>query len=474
MAHLALWTLLQSGQGVDALPALATPRSLPESPTFTVDGSDDQQEGCHCSKATTLLRALHIEGLPPTMTAAELSTLMAPYGNVQYAEAAPEAVKNESGELVRRLHCYVVFTDHAGACQARRILQLTEQAAVLAGAADVMRVRFCKPQNVTALCTPTFRAFVTAQWAQSAAVAKASPEYKKALCRVNALFVSKLHQHITTARLNSLFGKFGPMIACEVQYHSDGRSAGHGVVIYETIEDAEKALMGTNGYRLEGRTIEVTPLRLKKLPSKLEHLKHKIKRQPLSGDMSGSEDGSGSIPACSPKSIIGTPPTPAATAAALMGLNRHHQQQHAAAAAAAAAIQMQQGIMQGLQQQLLLQQVQQQMAVQAHMAAAAAAAQAQMAPQVPCSMAAAAAAAAAVGMGPGMSGPSSAQHAAMMRAAAAGMGPMGPGGAMAGMPYGAPGGPRPGAPYPSFDGMHPLVKPNGEVVPPGLDLSFIS
>lgn len=134
-----------------------------------------------------------------------------------HLQAAPEAVKNESGELVRRLHCYVVFTDHAGACQARRILQLTEQAAVLAGAADVMRVRFCKPQNVTALCTPTFRAFVTAQWAQSAAVAKASPEYKKALCRVNALFVSKLHQHITTARLNSLFGKFGPMIACEVR-----------------------------------------------------------------------------------------------------------------------------------------------------------------------------------------------------------------------------------------------------------------
>jgi hypothetical protein len=166
-------------------------------------------------------------------------------------------VTNESGELVRKLHCYVVFTDHAGACQAKHVLRLTETAAVLAGAADVMRVRFCKPQNVTALCTPTFRTFVTAQWAQSAAVAKASPEYKKALCRVNALFVSKLHQHITTARLNSLFGKFGPMIACEVQYHSDGRSAGHGVVIYETIEDAEKALVGTNGYRLEGRTIEV-------------------------------------------------------------------------------------------------------------------------------------------------------------------------------------------------------------------------
>lgn len=75
-----------------------------------------------------------------------------------------------------------------------------------------------------------------------------------------------------------------------MQYHSDGRSAGHGVVIYETIEDAEKALAGTNGYRLEGRTIEVTPLRLKKLPSKLEHLKNRIKRQPVSGDQL-SDDG---------------------------------------------------------------------------------------------------------------------------------------------------------------------------------------
>jgi hypothetical protein len=81
-------------------------------------------------------------------------------------------------------------------------------------------VRFCKPQNVVPLCTPTFRAFVTAQWAQAAAAAKASPDYKKASCKVNALFVSKLHQHITTARLTSLFGKFGKMLACEVRSSS--------------------------------------------------------------------------------------------------------------------------------------------------------------------------------------------------------------------------------------------------------------
>ncbi len=55
----------------------------------------------------------------------------------------------------------------------------------------------------------------------------------------------------------------------QVQYHSDGRSAGHAVVIYETIEDAEASLASCNGYRLEGRAIEVTPLRLKKLPSKV-------------------------------------------------------------------------------------------------------------------------------------------------------------------------------------------------------------
>lgn len=33
-----------------------------------------------------MLRALHIEGLPASMTAAELSALMSPYGDVQYAE----------------------------------------------------------------------------------------------------------------------------------------------------------------------------------------------------------------------------------------------------------------------------------------------------------------------------------------------------------------------------------------------------
>jgi hypothetical protein len=367
-------------------------------------------------------------------------------------QAAPEAIKGENGELVRKLHCYVVFTDHAGACAAKRVL--IEQAAAVG--ADLLRVRFCKPQHVAALCTPTFRAFVMAQWGQCAALAKAHPEYKKASCKVNALFVSKLHQHVTTARLTSLFGKFGKMLACEVrrrgwvrvaccsrqdsnsswrhaswlthppalcthtpaaappqqqvQYHSDGRSAGHGVVIYETIEDAEKALAGTNGYRLEGRTIEVTPLRLKKLPSKLEHMKHRIKRQPLAGgEMSGSEDGSGSFPACSPKSLVSTPPTPAAaSAAALMGLNHHQQHQQQAAAAAAAALQLQQGFMQGLQHQMLMQQVQQQMAVQAHMAAAAAAAQARMPPPPPHAAAAAAmaaAAAAAMGSGGGAGGP---------------------------------------------------------------------
>lgn len=129
-------------------------------------------------------------------------------------QAAPEAVKDDSGEFTRRLHCYVVFTDHLNACQAKQMLQprFPDQP----GAADALRVRFCKPQNVVPLCTPTFRAFVTAQWTQAAAAAKACPEYKKASCKVNALFVSKLHQHITTARLNSLFGKFGKMLACEV------------------------------------------------------------------------------------------------------------------------------------------------------------------------------------------------------------------------------------------------------------------
>lgn len=42
------------------------------------------------SKSMGMLRSLHIEGLPPTMTAAELSQLMAPYGCVQYAEVSTQ------------------------------------------------------------------------------------------------------------------------------------------------------------------------------------------------------------------------------------------------------------------------------------------------------------------------------------------------------------------------------------------------
>lgn len=136
-------------------------------------------------------------------------------------QAAPEIVNDvQSGMVVgRKLHCYVVFTEHIGACAAKRQLQ---PKAPENGATQnqTIRVRFAKPQSVVPSCTPAFRAFMSAQWAQATAVAKASPDYKKPGCKVNALFVSKLHQHITNARLTSLFGRFGRMIACEVRNSS--------------------------------------------------------------------------------------------------------------------------------------------------------------------------------------------------------------------------------------------------------------
>jgi len=269
---------------------------------------------------------------------------MSVYGQVQYAEAAPDVVKDENGMVVgRKLHCYVVFSDHLGACLAKKAL-MPKAPDNSTPKDQALRVRFAKPQCVVPACTPAFRDFVTAQWSRVTAAVKASPELKKPGCKINALFISKLHQHITSARLASLFGKFGKMIACEVQYHSDGRSAGHGVIIYETIEDAEKALLATNGYRLEGRTIEVTPLRLKKLPSKLEHLKNRIKRQPLSAEGSGSEDGSSFGSSCSsvgglasPLAHMGAHPGLPMHMAAGMGMATHAHAAHAHAAAAAAA-----------------------------------------------------------------------------------------------------------------------------------------
>eukprot|EP00878_Enallax_costatus_P013343 GHUV01013950.1.p2 GENE.GHUV01013950.1~~GHUV01013950.1.p2 ORF type:complete len:198 (+),score=63.09 GHUV01013950.1:1032-1625(+) len=107
--------------------------------------------------------------------------------------------------------------------------------------------------------------------------------------------------------------------------------------------------------------IEVTPLRLKKLPSKLEHLKDRIKRQAVPGEASGSEDGTASMPDCTPRSSRGTPGTSAAEAPAAAGCVRQWplpQQQLQQAAAGPAA---------QLVQQIMFQQIQQQMWMQASM-----------------------------------------------------------------------------------------------------------
>jgi hypothetical protein len=235
-----------------------------------------------------------------------------------------------------------------------------------------------------------------------------------------------------------------------VQYHSDGRSAGHGVVIYETIEDAERALLATNGYRLEGRAIEVTPLRLKKLPSKLEHLKGRIMRLPCSADGSCSEDGSSvscatlSTPRMSGAgSLQGAATTPLAAAAAM--------------AAAAAAQTHGQMPLAALEQQINM----------AAAAAAAAAANMNMSMAAANNMNMAAAAHHfAAGMPPNLAGmglplpPSAAAAAAALN--------------MAGLPmpgYGMPMGMPPGMPF-GFHGPHGRAP--GEGVPPGLDLSFLA
>jgi hypothetical protein len=91
---------------------------------------------CSCTAPVSLLRALHVEGLPLGTTAARASDLLSPYGSVQYAEAAPEAGPGGAGPA-RRLHCYVVFRDHAGACRAwhglRALMRRSEPTAAASG-----------------------------------------------------------------------------------------------------------------------------------------------------------------------------------------------------------------------------------------------------------------------------------------------------------------------------------------------------
>lgn len=281
------------------LPALHT-QSLPTAsflPVLTAPNAVNLPVGssCSCCEPVGELHILHFDDCPLTTTAAALGSLLSVIGPVHYCEVAQEVVQREFGPPIgRQAHGYAVFADHSTACQAKaRLEEVSSLLSTCSGTTTTFRVNFCRPMDLVESCTLGLKAMVLQSWERAVALA-ARPEIKpKQSSKVNALFVSRLHQQVTNNKLRVVFGKFGKLLACEVQYHSDGRSAGHGVIIFETIEAAEAALVALRGARVEGRHIEVTQLRMKKLPSKMEHLKGLIKRVP---SLSPGSSPSPSIP----------------------------------------------------------------------------------------------------------------------------------------------------------------------------------
>ena len=62
---------------------------------------------------------------------------------------------------------------------------------------------------------------------------------------------------VTWRELKDLFRSAGPIVRADVQQTPDGRSRGNGIVTYETVDDAQRAVDKYHGYDWMGRRIEI-------------------------------------------------------------------------------------------------------------------------------------------------------------------------------------------------------------------------
>lgn len=73
------------------------------------------------------------------------------------------------------------------------------------------------------------------------------------------LFVGHLPNSVTDSMLHGLFSHYGHVKQAEVMKHRDsGATRGFGFVHMETREQAATAIASLNGYRVEGRTLQVS------------------------------------------------------------------------------------------------------------------------------------------------------------------------------------------------------------------------
>ncbi|KAJ3268784.1 hypothetical protein HDV01_002298 [Terramyces sp. JEL0728] len=81
--------------------------------------------------------------------------------------------------------------------------------------------------------------------------------YKPREAKNNQLFVGNLPYKVVWQDLKDLFRDIGKIVRADIINDRDGRSRGMGVVVFETEEEAKKAIDSFDQYEWEGRRIEV-------------------------------------------------------------------------------------------------------------------------------------------------------------------------------------------------------------------------
>lgn len=82
-------------------------------------------------------------------------------------------------------------------------------------------------------------------------------ETKKQRPPLAKLFVNNLPTKVENSELNDLFSEYGYLTKCKLIYDDFGRPKGRAVVVYESKEDAERAIHALDGNELDGKVISV-------------------------------------------------------------------------------------------------------------------------------------------------------------------------------------------------------------------------
>lgn len=72
------------------------------------------------------------------------------------------------------------------------------------------------------------------------------------------LLIKNIDKTVTQQELFEIFKEVGPIVSCKLETYPDGQSRGYAYVLFETEEDADKAINSLNNSELKGKIIEVT------------------------------------------------------------------------------------------------------------------------------------------------------------------------------------------------------------------------